>query len=397
MPKLGDRRSRNRKRTYRELDELAIAAATLHHERGLSHTGVAEELIRGGKDVRGDRDVRVLLQRAEDRSLVRIHVVPQASEPEVDKALGEQLATLLGVRKALAVVTDLAADESYASTDSDRRARSLRESNELHSLLGAAAADFLWGILRETDRIAVGGGRGPAHTVAALGRDVPDGYVGKHEVLSLSGTRMSRKRASGVESPGAEADHIALNLATLIISGDLHGNNVMLCRLPGFMEGGDREKLMKRFSPHLQHATSKPLEADIALFGAGVVDLGHELVMAPDPQNDEIKAELTDLQGLIEKGCPAPVVNFCDIFYPAPDLPKRHVAVVNRIVEGLNRRVVTVEPHKLNEVPEKILVAGGKQKLPLFRLLADPAFDDLRLTTLITDTSTARALVASRS
>lgn len=389
----GKKRQRKRKRTPRELDELAIATATLHFERGWDHEKVASELRQGGKDVRSSRDVRNLLERAKERSLIEIHVVPRASEPEVDKALGEALAAKVNARTAIAVRTDLASDRSFASKDPSRRLRSLRESNELHSLLGAAAADHLWARMREDDRIAVGGGRGPAHTVAALGRDVPEGYEGRHEILSLSGARMSRKRASGVASPGAEADHSALNLASLIIDGELHGDNVMLCRLPGFMDAGDRDKLMARFAPHLQPTTKKPLEVQIALIGAGVVDLGHELLMAPDPQDDEIRDELRALRRMIENGCLGPIVNFCDNFYPAPGLSKAQRNTATRIADGLNSRVVTVAPKKLNGVSEKILVAGGRQKLPLFELLADEAWNELTITTLVTDTATARTLL----
>jgi DNA-binding transcriptional regulator LsrR (DeoR family) len=390
---VGRQGQRERKRAQSELDELAIAVATLHHERGLDHEETAAQLRKSGKDVRGRRDVKDLLHRAKARDLVSINVVPRASSPELDRELGERLARKLGIRQVIAVETNLASDQALESEDVAERQRSLRESNELHSLLGAAAADHLWGNLRTRDRIAVGGGRGPAHTVAALGRVVPEDYGEAHKVLSLSGTRLSPKRASGVPVPGAEADHSALNLADVIVESKRIGNNVKLMRLPGFIGDSSRDDLIKRFGPHLQSFSDKPIEAEIAIFGAGVIDRGHELLLAEDPQNNEIKGELKQLRQLIDSGCGAPLVDVCDIFYAGPSIPKKFKQRVERIVRSLNAKVVTVNAEKLDLIEEKLVVAGGHQKLPFFQLLADRQWRGVRPTTLVIDTSTARRIL----
>jgi DNA-binding transcriptional regulator LsrR (DeoR family) len=390
----GKRQSRHRKRSAGELDELAIAVASLHHEQGIEHKAVAAELQKEGKDVRDERDVRALLARARERSLVSINVVPRAAPPRIDVEVSEALAAATGARRALAVVTDLASDERRRSDNDGKRARRLRESNELHSILGAAAASYIWGNLREGDRVAVGGGRGSAHTIAALGRIVPASYAADHGVLSLSGTRMSSRRASGVDIPGAEADYSASNLAALLIKGNLDGNNVKLCRLPGFIGDRHRDSMVNRFASHLRRVPSKPLDADVAVFGGGVIDDAHELMLVPDPQNDEIKDELAKIRGLVEDDCPAPVVNFCDVFYAGPDIPARRRKQIARVVDGLNRKVVTVTPEKLQPVHEKILVAGGRQKLPALRLLARDDWEGIKPTTLVTDNATARHLLA---
>lgn len=396
MPRRGDKRSRAPKRGPAEMDELAIAVATLHYERNLGHDLVAAELRSEGRDVRDPRDVRKLLARAHERALVSVSVMPRAVPPPRDETLGRRLARAIGVRNAVVVVTDLGADESHRSTDPDRRAQARRESNELHSLLGAAAAEHLWERLRSEDRIAVGGGRGPAHTVAALGRlraERDPAYADQHVVLSLGGVRLTSAHSPGVEMPAA--DYNASCLANIIVEGEVDAQNVRLCRLPSFLDEDHRDTLMKRIAPHLRGSPSRPLEADVAVFGGGVIDHAHELMVLGDPQYEEIKDELVQLRKLIDGGCEAPVINFCDVFYPGPSVPEKKQKLVERIVAGLNSKAVTIAPEKLEPVHEKILVAGGHQKLPMLSVLTAADWQGLRPTTLVTDQATARGLLAS--
>jgi len=86
------------------------------------------------------------------------------------------------------------------------------------------------------------------------------------------------------------------------------------------------------------------------------------------------------------------VIDVCEHYLVSDDVPTALRPVVEGVVERLNDRVVAVAPGILARTRERVLVAGGRYKLPavLATLTAVPA---MRPTTLVTDEWTARRLL----
>ena len=144
------------------LDRLAIQAAYMHHSDRKSVKEVTAELQAAGEPVLKDDDIRMLIRRALSSGLVKIEVRRTLSTGglDLDVRLGRRLAERFGVRN-IYVVTDRA----LAGL---KHQDPLAYEDQVHLGLGWAAAGSLVSRIRDSDTIAVGGGRALGFTVDAL-------------------------------------------------------------------------------------------------------------------------------------------------------------------------------------------------------------------------------------
>lgn len=338
-------------------------------------------------------DVRRLLRRAIDKGLVEFKVRAPPVVTAIDKELSTEVADKARCRRAIVVAVDPVADEGYRSPDPETRERSLRGGDDLNEALGWHAAKHLLSRLESNDYVAVGGGRAVALTIKGIEAHEP--VLGDHHVISLSGGRIRQPWAGQVGAFALGADDNASRLAMRILPrAKWTAEKIHLCGLPGFIDDHHTD-LIDAFAPHLvaEDAITAPDQTyGHAIFGAGVLDASHYLMRAKDPQTDVIREELTALTTILSAECPAPVVDFCDFFMVGPRIPKKARKIAEEIVSGLNAKVVTAAPDKLNNVRERILVAGGPHKHDVLELLASVDCA-IRPTMLVTDRTTAKELL----
>lgn len=348
---------------------------------------IGEELRGRGDPVSDRRDVRFLLDRA--KKLVNIVVEPVAIPPELDGRLGEELAEVTKVRRVLVVKYEACGRERSPSGDAASPSPAIPATTALHKCLGAAAAIHLAEVLRDNDKIAVGPGRAVTSTIKALSD-------GKHG-LEMTGLSVSSLGGGMMRTPFAPPDGIDLvdadhNAAQLAIALGIPVARVKLCYLPAFAPADRCDELVALLAPHL-----KDLEANVLLYGCGVIDENHYLLRMEDPQTQVIRAQADRLRTLTEGHAGGVVIDFCDEFFAAPGVPTDIEAEVRGIVATLRKAAVRIVPDQLARPLERILVAGGQRKLQALALLTDPSWKGPRPTTLVTDDATASALVATRS
>jgi DNA-binding transcriptional regulator LsrR (DeoR family) len=375
----------NPRRPKEELDRLAVAAVSLQRVAGLSVVEIGEELRGRGDRVGDQRDVRFLLDRA--KKLVNIVVEPVAIAPELDSRLGEELAAVTKVRRVLVVKYEACGRERSSSGEAPSPSP-IPASTTLHRCLGAAAAIHLAEVLRDNDKIAVGPGRAVTSTIRALS----DGNHG----LAVNGLSVSSLGGGMMRTPFAPPDGIDLvdadyNAAQLAIALGIPVARVKLCYLPAFAPADRCDELVALLAPHL-----KDLDANVLLYGCGVIDENHYLLRMEDPQTQVIRAQAERLRALTQgHGCGV-VIDFCDEFFAAPGVPADVEVEVRGIVAALRKAAVRIVPDQLARPLERILVAGGQRKLQALALLTDTSWKGPRPTTLVTDDATASALVATR-
>lgn len=391
------------KRTKKDLDDLAIKAARLAFEDGLKPSEIAVRLRNEGNEIRDARDAHRLLLRARDERLVRVRVERVSSEVPIDEALGERLAAVVGVRDVLVVSRAANTDNGYGSSDHSVRARAFVESDKLHDQLAKVAARHLWGSLRDGDSIAVGDGRATdsiAEALSEITRSEPRQFVGL-SVYSLAG---SGHVWAWAEKGGAilDADNVANKFATVL---GVKATDIHLVRLPVAL-GESQQDLILSAAPHLVGgvqpggSTDSWRPFDVAIFGLGVLNTGHHLLLYEGPWTDAIREEITEVKRLNselhERGLPtSAIAGICNHFFSICDssFPTEIRQRVEDIVTRLNSKTVSVGLPNLSKCRHRILVAGGLQKYPGLKalLIGDAAM--LRPTVFVTDEITARSLL----
>lgn len=391
------------KRTKRDLDDLAIKAARMAFEDGLKPSEIAVRLRNEGNDVHDARDAHRLLLRARDERLVRVRVERVSGEVPTDEALGERLAAVVGVRDVIVVTRAESSDNGYGSTDHNVRARAFVESDKLHDQLAKVAARHLWGSLRDGDSIAVGDGRATDSVAEALGeitRSEPRRFVGL-SVYSLAG---SGHVWAWAERGGAilDADNVTNKLATVL---GVKATDIHLVRLPVAL-GDSQQDLILSAAPHLAGGVQPGGSADswrpfdVAVFGLGVLNTGHHLLLYEGPWIDAISEEIKEVKRLNdelhERGLPtSAIAGICNQFFSICDstFPIEIRQRVEDIVVRLNSKTVSVGLARLSRCRHRILVAGGLQKYPGLKAMLIGDATVLRPTVFVTDEITARSLL----
>ncbi|MBI4201829.1 MAG: hypothetical protein HY532_01770 [Chloroflexi bacterium] len=387
--------SLRQRRSPDELDRLAFQAIRLALTEGLAAKEVLARMNHPERVVRDEREVQWLISRARQRDLADIKVEPrgghQSSAAPLDTELGARLSALTGVRDVLAVKTALARDQGYLlDPNAPQRRAAFSESDQLHRLLGQAAAHYLWNRLRQGDRIALGGGRAIGFMVDALDRlaQADPKTFGNIMVESLVGSMIiwpwSERQAN------LDSDAVAVRLAGVL---GVPQQNVSLVHLPIALESG--REVIAAVAPHISDAPWE-VPPDLAFFGVGVLNSGHNLLQDTGPQSHAIRGEIEELRVKVLPKAPNVIAEICNRYFWIGDdtVPPDLRRAVERILRGLNAKTIAIPLEKLDRAKEKVLVAGGAQKYPgLLRVIQRNSSLGLQLTGLITDEATCRRLL----
>ena len=384
------------------LDRLAIRSAYLHHSDRKSVKEVAAELQAAGEPVGEDDDIRMLIRRALSSGLVKIEVRRTLSTGtlDLDERLGRRLAERFGMRSVY-VVRDRAL---VGLKEQDQ----LAYGDQIHLGLGWAAARFLISRIRDSDTIAVGGGRAVGFTVDALG-ELPKGTrpsFNNLSILSLVGNNVVRRQAEPQDNLGdgnLTADTAAFDLAaTLGVDfGRVRFVHLPLT-LPSSLKKDVAVEVRKVLGGHLESWQSPP---DIAVFGMGSLNTYHHIITQPGPETEPVREELHALLNEILPQAPDSIADICFKFFWIGDRssPSELRKRAGSLMDAFNQKTVSVPLDLLNQAREKVLVAGGSEKLNAIRAVARASaetasgrsledYDGIVPTCLVTDAETADSL-----
>lgn len=369
------------KRSRVQLDVLGIRAAQLHYARGLPHEEVLQVMRTEGHPVRSARDVSVLINQARSRGVIQLSLRVYGPTAAVDPELSRRLADKANLPDAVVAAT--------GKLGSDKHERSVKASDEIHSILGRLAVRPFLRALRPGDRVGVGSGRGVGFTIDTIRLEQPilESYS-NCQVLSLVGG-MTRVPWSG--SPeNLDADNNAGKLGATLGGANVNWANVTTVQLPTFLSS-ERDRIVRAEAPHLMGNPSGPPFLDVCLLGLGVLSSEHHLLRGSEPQPRAVHSELAGLRDEVIPYCPAPVIDVCERFWPGQVDDERR-SRVEELVGRLNDRVVSAPAEELSRVRERIFVAGTAQKYQAVKAcLIAPGV--VRPTVLVTDEATARRLL----
>ena len=382
------------------LDRLAIRAAYLHHSDRKSVRQVTAELQAAGEPVRTDDDIRMLIRRALNSGLVKIDVTrtPSTGTLDLDVRLGRRLAERFAMRNVY-VVTDRAL---AGLKDQDPPAYG----DQIHLGLGWAAAGFLISRIRDSDTIAVGGGRALGFTVDALEelqKETRQSFANL-SVLSLVGNNVIRKQ--DLRNPGdgnLTADTVAFDLAATL---GVDFRRVRLVHLPLTLPASLKKdvagEVLKVLGAHLMSWESPP---DIAVFSMGTVNAQHYMVNQRGPETEPVRGELDTLIREILPQAPDSIAKICYKLFWIGDrsAPSKLRKRAGALMDAFNQKTVSVPLDLLNQAREKMLVAGGSEMVNAIRAVARASaeaasgrspqdYNGVVPTCLVTDAATADAL-----
>ncbi len=383
------RESPGPKRKRSELDRLGIKAARLHYVDGKTLADTHGAMRADGDDVRGPRDVSILLSKARGRGLVKLSLRVYGPTAEVDPDLSSALADRANLPLAIVAATgDLAGAEEHLSTDPAVQKKVLDESDLLHLILGRVAANAFLSALRPGDRIGVGSGRGVGFTVDALSLALRNNAYRECSIVSLVGG-MTRVPWAGYPE-NLDADNNAGKLAAVLGGDQVDWSRLTTVQLPTFLSS-ERDLIVKTEAPHLLDVPLNRPFLDICLIGLGVLNNQHHLIRGKHPEVKAISPQLKLLRERVLPSCPGAVIDICESFW-AGDVTDELAPSVELAVRTLNSHVVSAAPEKLARVRERLLVAGTAQKYQaLKQCLLDRTV--VRPTILVTDECSARRVL----
>lgn len=383
-----------------ELDPFRVARCFWSlpiHERTYRH--LAELLGEDGRSKAVLNRLGRLLNRWEERGRVQHVVLPEAQGRSVllprNQGLEDQLRHFFGLRGA--VVVDVSGLEPAADPQADPGAW-LRYDDLVHKHLGAWARRLLMGLLRPSDVLGTGGGRGPYYTARDCG--IPSvGLRYPRQVASLTGQMTTRLWAedSGHDDQAAprslDADAIASYLAYALDTA------APPRRL-------DRSILQKEGDP--------PLRTDdvtIALIGIGVLAGRHRLVTYADGEDlHAIAAELERFNRLVRGLDPAVrgrgpfhhrVGDGCNHLFVVDRHGRSALTAgnrdrVGRAVRWLNETFLNTSPEALENICRRgvvLAVAGGPHKAAAVAHVLWKGRSSPWITHLVTDQVVARSVL----
>ena len=384
------------------LDRLAVRAAFLHHSDQKSIKEVTAELKAAGEPVGKDDDIRMLIRRALSTGLVEIEVRRTLSigTLDLDERLGRRLAERFGMRNVY-VVRDRAL---VGLKEQDQ----LAYGDQIHLGLGWAAARFLISRIRDSDTIAVGSGRAVGFTVDAL-EELPKGTRPSFKnlsILSLVGNNVVRRQAEPQDNLGdgnLTADTVAFDLAATL---GVDFEQVRFVHLPLTLPASLRKdvavEILKVLGGHLVSWQSPP---DIAVFGMNSLNAYHHVVTQRGPETELVRGELDALLNEILPQAPDSIAAICFKLFWIGDRssPSELRKRAGSLIDAFNQKTVSVPLGLLNQAREKVLVAGGSDKVNAIRAVARASaeaasgrsledYDGVVPTCLVTDAETADAL-----
>jgi DNA-binding transcriptional regulator LsrR (DeoR family) len=390
---------RSSKRSVDELNDLAVDAARLVYEQGLSAVEAADRLKQARRPVRGARDVRLLTQRARNprNPLIRVRVERLTGEADQNLIeLGIRLAKATGLREALIDRADDApADGSPPSGDASTREDAYAESDRLHYRLAALAARYVWGRLREGDCIGIGGGRAPTYVTEWLEQlAVEEWRQERIDVVSLAARLSEKEWGTGDVERKFDADDLLDRLGNSLAK-DFKAWPVEFA-LASHPQREAPDIIAARAPQLIGDLWEGPRVPDIAVFGVGVVSTGYPPLESQSTYTKGIETILEELKRRIDDAPTGPMLgDVCNHFWVLGERTEAGFRALDDIAQRLNNICISIPPSKLDKAADKILVAGGEQKYPAVRmLLSGPGNTVVRPTVLATDEKTALRLLA---
>ena len=319
--------------TIRQADgqtRLMTKIARLYHEHGLRQAEIAAQLSIS------QAKVSRLLKRAEQAGIIRTIVT---AAPGVYAELEEEIERRYGLNEAVVVDIDPDAEEQ-----------------DILAAIGAGAAGYLEASFSGRDRIGVSSW---SQTVLAMvDRMRPLNPRGAEEVVQLLG---------GMGAPEAQShsNRILGEFARMI------GAEAVYVPAPGIVASRDiyqslmQEAAMQEVTRHWQNLTA-------AIMGIGSIEPSTVLATSGNAFSPD------EVQDLARDGA-------------AGDICHRVFRADGSLVEGdHDDRIIAIQTEDLLRIPRRVGLAGGPRKLDAIR----GALEGRWITTLITDVTTAEALVA---
>jgi len=273
--------------------------------------------------------VNRLLAEARRRGIVRISIASKLAE-NVD--LEERLKKRFGLAEAEVVLS---------LTDGE---------TELAEVLGAAACEPLTRHFRDGVTVGVGWGV----TLKAFAEAMPETQLQDAAVVSMLGSLTRRSSMDAFEA--------ATTLSARLHAECFHLPGPILCD-----SEASRDTLMRQ--PMLQDVLNQALQADIAVISVGGLDSGTIRRMR--------FVDEAEFQDVLAAGA---IGNFLGHYIDD------EASIIDHPV---NQRVIGVKPQDLTQIPHRIMISGGPNKV---RALAAILRRQL-LTGIVTDQKTAHALL----
>lgn len=358
------------RRTTAQQDELAVKAARLHFEDGLAHSHIADQL-----GIRSDRVARYLHRARQGLVGLRLDEI---DAPAYDHVASRKLEAASGVRRVVVVRLRPKRYPSPAAVEASDES----PDRAVNYAIAEAAAHFLWDRIRDGDGIAVGAGRAVRYTVEAMGsfaKARPCSFS-ELEIISLTGTPPVRRDPFDLDS-----DSIASQLGFFL---DVPGPRVHRV---------DFRYVAMDPRSALSDDWSRRRVPDLAVFGLGVLDRRHHLIVADrtDPRLAPVRSLLDRLESEVLSSSCSAIIDVYDTFWVrhgALELRLEEIAI--RLVDELNGMIVAMPRSKLDQAHEKVLVVGGELKYPgILAYLRQRGAIGLRATVLVTDSVTASRLI----
>jgi len=379
----GSSKRPGKRKSPEELDRLAVEAVRLTYEDELERDEVAARL---GMQ---RHKVAEFLVRARRKGLVALRTADPGL-PVIEHATSARLERASGIRTVVAVKATPRASFRAATGEADIPDTPASPDRFLHRMVAAGAATLLWDRFRDGDKIAVGAGRGVRFTVEALREHAvsrPRTFTGIR-IVSLTGNPPVRRDPDELAS-----DAIAAALASVldVVDGVEQVNSTYVADSPRAALRSVRSQLMA--------PTWAPdgIAPDIALIGLGVLDARHHLITSArtEQQLAPVRSILQRLEDQVFPVSSSAVMDIYDTFWLREGvLPGRLGTSAKRLVDQLNSKIVGVPRPKLDQVREKVLIAGGAHKYEgILAFLRQRDAIAVHPTVFVTDADTAHKLL----
>jgi DNA-binding transcriptional regulator LsrR (DeoR family) len=355
--------------SFKELGRMYYAAPSTIHRRLMKWL---EEDRFELRDKLGERKAAYIISREDD--------------------LGESLVKKTGIWRAR-VVSVAGVEQAFTrqyldKADSQDAQAAYRASDELHRCLGEAAAELIFNSLRKNLTIGLSSGRGVGFAVEKLAEIVhrtpswASGYESIHLVSLCGGAHIGMWEFSN--SRDFDADENVFALAALL---KVPRENVFYISGPISMD-----PLGRRLE------TSPAYNLDLAVLGLGQLNTQHHYFR--DRNELQLKAMSGPIRRLIEWQAQNPdlldsVAEIILRLYPVGGKPLSPEFL--ETLRETNKTILAIDPGKVKNAGEIMLIAGGRQKLnALYGVLSGQCPEapiDKRNLTLVTDAWTAEAIL----
>ncbi len=137
----------------------------------------------------------------------------------------------------------------------------------------------------------------------------------------------------------------------------------------------------------------------------GSLNAYHHMVTQRGPETEPVRGELDALVNEILPQAPDSIADICFKFFWIGDRssPSELRKRADSLMDAFNQKIVSVPLELLNQAREKVLVAGGSEKINAIRAVARASaeaasgrsledYDGVVPTCLVTDAETAKAL-----